>query len=97
MLNIVMLNVETSQTILLTSSCVSHIGGVMVSVVASSEVNRGFRLEEEVEREKSELTKDLMAIASHVTELDEATNERANTTIRHTNAPAKAAAVPLYS
>ena len=43
MLNIVMLNVETSQTILLTSSCVSHIGGVMVSVVASSEVNREFK------------------------------------------------------
>ena len=36
--------------------------------------NRGFRLEEEVEREKGELTKDLLAIASHVTELDEATN-----------------------
>ena len=42
MLNIVMLNVETSQTILLTSSCVSHIGGVMVSVVASSALNHGF-------------------------------------------------------
>jgi hypothetical protein len=33
--------------------------------------NRGFRLEEEVEREKSELTKDLLAISSHVTELDD--------------------------
>lgn len=36
--------------------------------------NRGFRLEEEVEREKNELTRDLLAIASHVPELDEATN-----------------------
>ena len=36
--------------------------------------NRGYRLEEEVERERNELTKDLLAIASHIEELGEPSN-----------------------
>jgi hypothetical protein len=36
--------------------------------------NRGYRLEEEVERERNELSKDLLIIASHIEELGEPTN-----------------------
>ncbi|XP_071144873.1 uncharacterized protein [Mytilus edulis] len=36
--------------------------------------NYGYRLEQEVEREKNELSNDLMAIASHVEQLDDADN-----------------------